>query len=92
MQEKALYVRDSLASSDSRKRPGMMYVRERRADSICETDEALSEIKASYLRSHERGAIANDVEAEAELVWGSKVLVDVEGWPKPDAEESEAFV
>lgn len=31
--------RDSEASSASRKRPGIMYVRERRADSIDVTDD-----------------------------------------------------
>jgi hypothetical protein len=37
--------RDSEAISASRKRPGIMYVRLRRADSICATEEAFLRTK-----------------------------------------------
>ena len=86
-------LRDSLASSDSRKRPGMMYVRERRADSVCETEDALSETKASYLRSRALGAIASDVVPGAERKSGLEALAEAETWPESDVEvEVEALV
>lgn len=42
---------DSDASSASRKRPGMIYVRERRADSICVTEDWFLVMKELYLES-----------------------------------------
>ncbi len=38
------------------KRPGMMYVRERRADSICDTCAELALTKEEYEESHCEGS------------------------------------
>lgn len=46
---------DSDASSASRNRPGMIYTRDRNADSIWETDPALSDTKFSYILIMLRG-------------------------------------
>ena len=48
-------LRDSDASSASRKRPGIIYTSDRNADSICETDPALSDTKFSYILMRFRG-------------------------------------
>lgn len=47
--------RDSDASSASRKRPGIMYVRDRKADSICVTEDWLLAMKELYLERRARG-------------------------------------
>jgi hypothetical protein len=44
--------RDSDANSASRKRPGIMYVRERRADSIEVTEDWFFVMKFEYRESH----------------------------------------
>lgn len=49
--------RDSEASSASRKRPGMMYVKERKADSICVTEDWWVVMKVLYKESHFGGRV-----------------------------------
>jgi hypothetical protein len=48
--------RDSEASSASRKRPGMIYVRERRADSIWVTEDWFLVMNVPYIESHFGGS------------------------------------
>lgn len=46
---------DSEAISASRKRPGIKYVSDRNADSICDTEEELFRMKARYLARYSDG-------------------------------------
>jgi hypothetical protein len=48
--------KDSDASSASRNRPGMIYVRERKADSICVTEDWFLVMKSPYIWSHFGGS------------------------------------
>jgi hypothetical protein len=50
-----LECRDSDAISASRKRPGMRYVRERSADSICDTEDEFFRMKVRYLSRYSFG-------------------------------------
>ena len=73
MFERSRGVHDSEAISASRKRPGMIYVKERMALSICPIDDAFCTMNSSYLCVNSAGKVRM-FEASLEVLWSACIF------------------